>query len=31
VMTPFLQEASDRYDARLEYHTEWLLDKARAA
>ena len=31
VMNPILQEASDRYDARLEYHTEWLLDKARAA
>ena len=31
VMTQVLQEASDRYDARLEYHTERLLDKARAA
>ena len=31
VMSQVLQEASDRYDARLEYHTNRLLDKARAA
>lgn len=31
VLGPILQEASDRYDARLEYHTDRLLDKARAA
>lgn len=31
VMKPYLQEASDRYDDRLEYHTNRLLDKARAA
>jgi hypothetical protein len=31
VMGPILQEASDRYDNRLEYHTEQLLAKARAA
>ena len=31
VLGPILQEASDRYDDRLNYHTDRILDKARAA
>ena len=31
VMNPILEEASTRYDNRLEYHTQRLLDRAAAA
>jgi hypothetical protein len=31
VMKPMLEKASDKFDERLEYHTDRLMDKARAA